>query len=154
MDSSAAYSAELARSSKVSDRRRTSPKSAQNRSESLCDALWEPCRIIWAWFGPALGPNPAGQRRFPAGSLKVVGARLAQLSSGRDRVLEFMSGWAVVGRCPWSPGLLSYPPGPISRSVFLRRCFCRQKPPWTALENNGGRCHREAPENLNLEFQS
>ena len=52
-------SAELSHSLKVSDRRRNTPKSAQNRSESLCVGLWVPCRIFWAWFDPALGPNPA-----------------------------------------------------------------------------------------------
>ncbi len=29
------------------------PKSAQNRSESLCAGLWVPCRILGAWLGPA-----------------------------------------------------------------------------------------------------
>ena len=33
-----------------------------------------------AQLSPALSPNPARSRRFPAGSLKVVGARLAQPS--------------------------------------------------------------------------
>ena len=61
-----------------SDRRRNTPKSGHNRSESLCAGLWAPCRVFWAWFGPALGPNPARNRRFPAGSLKVFGALLAQ----------------------------------------------------------------------------
>ncbi len=57
-------SAELSRSSKVSDRRRNTPKSAQNRSESLCAGLWVPCRIFWVWFDPALCPNPVRTRRF------------------------------------------------------------------------------------------
>ncbi len=55
-------SAELPHSLKVSDRRHNTPKSALNRSESLCSSLWAPCRIFW-------GPNPARNRRFPAGSL-------------------------------------------------------------------------------------
>ena len=81
-DESYNNSAELSRSLKVSDRRRNTPKSGQNRSESLCAGLWVPCRIFWAWFGPALGPNPARNRIFPAGSLKVVGALLAQPRGG------------------------------------------------------------------------
>ncbi len=76
-------SAELFRSLKVSDRRRHTPKSAQNRSESLCAGLWVPCRIFWAWFGLALGPNPNRNRGFPAGSLNVFGAFLAQPIWGR-----------------------------------------------------------------------
>ncbi len=72
-------SAELFRSLKVSDRRRNAPKSAQYRSESLCAGLWAPCRIFWAWFGQALGPNPVRSRRFPAGSYKDwVAFRIAQ----------------------------------------------------------------------------
>jgi hypothetical protein len=45
---------------------------------SLCAGLWVPCRIFWAWFGPALGPNPARYRRFPAGFFEVFRALLAQ----------------------------------------------------------------------------
>ena len=71
-------SAELSRSLKVSDRRRNTPKSAQNRSESLRAGLWVPWRIFWAWFCCVLDRNPARHRRFPAGSLKVFGALLAQ----------------------------------------------------------------------------
>jgi hypothetical protein len=60
------------------DRHRNTPKSAHNRSESLCAGLRVPCRIVWAWFGPALGPNPVRNRRFPAGSFRDFGACLAQ----------------------------------------------------------------------------
>ena len=67
-------SAELSHSFQVLNPGRNTPKSAQNRLESLCAGLWVPCRIFWAWFGPALGPNPARNRRFSAGSLKVFGA--------------------------------------------------------------------------------
>ncbi len=52
------------------------PKAVQIRSESLCANLRAPRRIFWAWFGPALGPNPARKRRFPAGFLKAFGAKL------------------------------------------------------------------------------
>ena len=62
------------------DRDGNTPKPVRNRSESVCAGLWAPCRIFWAWFGPALGPNPARKRRFPARSLKVFGALLAQPS--------------------------------------------------------------------------
>ena len=61
-----------------SDRRRNTPKSGQNRSESLCAGLWAPCRVFGAWFGFVLGPNPGRNRRFPAGSLNIFGALLAQ----------------------------------------------------------------------------
>ncbi len=71
-------SAKLSHSLKVSEHRRNTPKSAQNRSESLCAGRWVQCRIFWAWFGFALGPHPARNRRFPTGSLQVVGALLAQ----------------------------------------------------------------------------
>ncbi len=39
-------SAELSHSLKVLDRRRNTPKLAQNRSESLCASLWVPFRIF------------------------------------------------------------------------------------------------------------
>ncbi len=55
----------------VSDRRRNTLTSAQNRSESLCAGLWAPCRVFWAWFGVALRLIPVRNRRYPAGSLKV-----------------------------------------------------------------------------------
>ncbi len=67
---------------KVSDRRRDTPESAQNRSDSLCADLWVPRQIFWAWFGPALGPTPARSQRFLAGSFKFVRSLLAQ-PSGR-----------------------------------------------------------------------
>ncbi len=57
----------LASSLEVSDRRRNTPKSAQNRSESLCAGPWVPRRVFWAW-SPSLGQNLARIRRFPAGS--------------------------------------------------------------------------------------
>ncbi len=41
-----------------------------------------PCRIFWAWFGPASDPNPARNGRFLAGSSEVFGALLAQPSGG------------------------------------------------------------------------
>ncbi len=69
-------SAEL--SLRVSDRRRKTQRSGQNRSESLCAGLRAPCRAFWAWFGSALGPNPVRNRRFPAGSVKVFRALVAQ----------------------------------------------------------------------------
>ncbi len=50
--------AELSHGLKVSDRRRNTPKSVQNPSESLCAGLWVPCRVFWVGFGPALGRNP------------------------------------------------------------------------------------------------
>ncbi len=65
-------SSELSHSFKVSDRPRNTPRSGQNRSESLCAGLWAPCRVFGAWFGLAFGPNPVRNQRFPAGSLKSV----------------------------------------------------------------------------------
>ncbi len=64
------FSAELAHSLQVWDRPRNTPKRVQNRSESLCAGWWAPCRVFGTGFGPALGSNPARNRRFPAGSLK------------------------------------------------------------------------------------
>ncbi len=81
------FSAELSHTLKVSDLRRNTPKSVQNRSESLCRGLWAPCRSFWAWFGPALGPNPARNRGFRAGSFKVFGALLAQPSCHGGRLV-------------------------------------------------------------------
>ncbi len=51
----------------------SSSKDAEIGPESLSlrAGLWVPCRIFWVWFGPALGPNPDRNRRFPAGSLEV-----------------------------------------------------------------------------------
>ncbi len=51
----------------------------------------------------------------------------AQALHPQERVFE------VVGRFAWAPGRLSYPPGPILGSVFLWRCFCRQKPPCRSI---------------------
>ncbi len=80
---------ELSHSSKFANRRRNTPKSDHNRSESLCAGLWVPCRVLRAWFGPACGPNPARSRRLLAGSLKFVGA-LFELS--RKRAPLFLTG--------------------------------------------------------------
>ena len=55
--SSSIFSAELSHSLKVSDCRRNTLTSGQNRSESLCAGLWAPCQVLWAWFVPALGPK-------------------------------------------------------------------------------------------------
>ncbi len=51
-----------------SDRRRNTPKSAHNLSESLCAGLWVPCQIFWACIDPALGTIPVRNRRSLAGS--------------------------------------------------------------------------------------
>ncbi len=70
----------------TTDRRRNTPKSAQNRSESLSPGLSVPCRVFWAWFGAALGPKPVRNRRFPAGSLKVFRALWCRFAPGRTRI--------------------------------------------------------------------
>ncbi len=75
-------SAELSRSSKVSDRRGNAQKPFHNRSESLCAGLWAPCRVLWVLFGFAFGPIPGRTRRFPAGSFKVFGTLLSQPRRG------------------------------------------------------------------------
>ncbi len=67
-------------------------ESVQNRSESLCAGLWAPCRVFWAWFGPALGPIPVRSRRFPAGSFKVLWVR--RVYPGRRQ-----AGWVLTRRC-------------------------------------------------------
>ncbi len=100
-------SVELYHSLKVWDRRRNTPQSAQNRSESLCAGLWAQCRVFWAWFGFALGPHPVRDRRFPAGSLKVFGVILAQPSHTYSdsrlffatRVVASISSWVPWGFC-------------------------------------------------------
>ncbi len=54
MSWSLVVSAELSHSGQVSNRRRNSPKSGQNRPESLCTGLWAPCRVfralVWSSF--------------------------------------------------------------------------------------------------------
>ncbi len=47
--------------------------------------------------------------------------------SCRGRVLGLLWVFEVCGRFHWVPGRFSYPPDPILGSVFLWRCFCRQK---------------------------
>ncbi len=90
----------------VSDCRRNAPKWAQNRSESLCAGLWVPCRMCWAWFGPALGPNPARNPRFPAGSSKVFGALCssAEMRSETSTLTPFVvrapgTRWSAIYGC-------------------------------------------------------
>ena len=56
----------------------TTPRSGQNPSDSLCTGLWVPFRVFGIRFGPVLGPNPIRNRRFPAGSFEMFGARAAQ----------------------------------------------------------------------------
>ncbi len=104
---------ELSHSLTVSDRRRNTPKSAQNRSESLCAGVRAPCRIFWAWRGPALGPNPARNPRFPAGSLKVFGALVAQPSVCWLHLgLSNSSETAPVNYLSTEFGLLAWVPSP------------------------------------------
>ncbi len=109
--------AELAHSLEDSDRRRNTPKSCHNRWESVCAGLWVSCRICWAWFGPALGPNPARNRGVPAGSSNVFGALLAQLRGGR---------WGTctasrrAPRALHSGGLIDGPGEPLASPGFER----------------------------------
>ncbi len=77
------------------------PKLVQNRSESLCTGLWAPCRICSTRFGPALGPNPVRNRRFPTGSLKVFGALFAQPSRGREGDRNRKNGVTLSVPCRW-----------------------------------------------------
>ncbi len=72
----------------------------RNRSRIVRNGFWVPCRIFLAWFGPALGSNPVRNRRFPAGSLKVFGAMLAQPSGSNPQPF-----WLLCG--PQSRGGLS-----------------------------------------------
>ena len=46
---------------------------------------------------------------------------------GRGRVPEFLYGYEVCARAPLGPGRVSYPPGPILKSVLLWLCFGQQK---------------------------
>jgi hypothetical protein len=78
----------------------------------------------------------ASQKLAPQNNSKAISWQFGILNSpakrnpsGRVRVPEFLWFFGGFGRFPWVPGLLSYPPGPISESVFLWLCLCRQKPP-------------------------
>jgi hypothetical protein len=102
--------------------RRNAPRWAQNRSESLCAGSWVPCRICWAWFGPALGPNPARKRRFPTRSSKVFGALVAQ---PRESL-----GGCRLPRPPALPMGNSHPPDPPR--------WGGQPPPKTPWGEGGG----------------
>ncbi len=87
------------------------PKPVQNRSESLCAGSWVPCRIFWAWFGPALGPNPVRNCRFPAGSLEVFGALLAQPSCKSLAADHFSSCFRGVQSGSWGASRGALPVG-------------------------------------------
>ena len=76
------HSAELSHCLRASDRRRNTPISGQNRSESLRAGLWVSRRIFSAWSGPALSPKPVRNRRFPAGSLKSVRGPFSSVEIG------------------------------------------------------------------------
>ncbi len=90
------YSAELSHSLKVSDRRRNTPKSDQNRSGSLCTGLWVPCQIFLAWIDPAVGQNPIRNPTFPARVLKI--------GRGPFSSAEVSVGAQSVPRQPLPPG--------------------------------------------------
>ncbi len=68
---------ELSHFLKVSDRRRSTPKSGQNHSESLCAGLRAPCRVFGACSGLAVARLEIEDPR-PGPSLRVFGALLAQ----------------------------------------------------------------------------
>jgi hypothetical protein len=99
---------------------KTHTEIGQNHSESLCAALWVPCRICWAWFGPALGPNPARNRRFPAGSLKVVRDLLAQPRPGAVDVTRIWGG--LPNSIPDRPDFL-VPGSAVGRLVVSKTLF-------------------------------
>ncbi len=61
------HAAELPHSFKILDRRRYTPKSAQNRSESLCAALWV-LPDIW----PSFRPKSGSKSNIPDRILKSV----------------------------------------------------------------------------------
>jgi hypothetical protein len=57
---------------------------------------------------------------------------------GRGRVLEFLSVFGFLGRFPLGFGFVSYPPGPILKTVFLWRVFVDAAGSWadpTELED-------------------
>jgi hypothetical protein len=61
----------------VSDRRRNTTKSGNDRSESLCAGLLSPCRIFWAWFGLSFRPKSGSKSKISGRILKSVrGPRL------------------------------------------------------------------------------
>jgi hypothetical protein len=120
---------------KVSGRRRNTSKSGHNRSESLCAGFWAPCRIFWAWFGFASGPNPVRNRRFPAGSLNIFGALVAQPSLVSQNLSpEFI----FVDLCSaFQTGAVENGPGPnCGRTTTQKRLKTDPKP--TKLEHFWG----------------
>ncbi len=114
-------SAELYHSLKVSDRGQNLPKLAQNGSESLCAAWWAPCRIFWARFGTAPGPNPIRNRRYQAGVL--------QFAWGPFSSAEVVGGSICLPRRPrpGRPRPWSEAPPPVGRGrrVLLIASTCR-----------------------------
>ncbi len=73
---------------------------------------------IWAWFGPAFGANPARNPRFPAGSLKLVGAFLAQPRADRSSSKGSRSVVLAKWFC-WRHGV----PSPKNHTVSRKSCF-------------------------------
>ncbi len=75
------HSAELSHSSKVADRRRNTPTSAHNRSESLCAGLWgtEPDILGLVWLS----------LRRESGSKSKISGRILESFRGLFRSAEF-----------------------------------------------------------------
>ncbi len=90
-------SAELSHSLEVSDRRRNTPKSGQNRSELVCASLWAPSADFWfgfVQFGTDLGPKSAISVRIPEnGSVRIPENGSGPFSSGESERRE--------GECEW-----------------------------------------------------
>ncbi len=106
---------------------------------TCCSCCLVPAGTGWCWHGrPSEVPGPVSDRvRLgswvrPGPGYSTVRA-LLQKPLGRGRVPEFLLVFLVVGRFPWVSGRVSYSPGPISGSVLLWLCFCRQKPPCTRI---------------------
>ncbi len=101
------YSAEPSHSLKVSDRRRNTPKSAQNRSESLCrfvGTVPDILRLVW----PSFRPKPGSRSKIPGRILKSCRGPLSSsklredIKINPDCPVDVRSCEATAG--PGSPG--------------------------------------------------
>ncbi len=72
------HSAERSHSLKVSDRRRNTTRSGQNRSESSGAGLWVPCRVFWTWFGAACRSKSSSKSKIS----KISGRCSAEPTAG------------------------------------------------------------------------
>ncbi len=81
---------------------------------------------------PMLGTSTSGPEIGFAGRISAdVEAFPIEIrpKSGPEALIAPREYYCITTGISFVSGLLSYPHGPILESVFLLRCFCRQKPP-------------------------